>query len=293
VSGGATLRPVPEALYLSLITPVVNGEAYIAASVRTMVDVLARLGQPFEVIVVCDGSTDATPTLAAIGGDPRVKVIGYPANRGKGYAIVAGIASAQGRYVGWLDSDLDIIPEAILEAVAALESGGADAAIGSKRHPRSRVSYPLERRILSLGFQLLVRLLLRVDVRDTQVGAKVFRREMLDTVAPLLLIKRYAFDLEVLAVGAEFGFNRLVEIPIELEYRFTGTGINSRAVQSMFVDTLAIAYRIRLRHWYVRQYAQLQRARMDVRADRAKLGPARATMSEVGRSNEAREARPT
>ena len=63
-------------------------------------------------------------------------------------------------------------------------------------------------------------------MRDTQVGAKVFRREMLDTVAPLLLIKRYAFDLEVLAVGAEFGFDRIEEVPVSIDYRFTGSGIN-------------------------------------------------------------------
>jgi glycosyltransferase involved in cell wall biosynthesis len=270
--------------------PVVDGETYIAQSVRAVLRELEQLGRQFEVIVVCDGSSDATPAQAGVDGDPRVMVVRYAENRGKGYAIMSGIAVARGRYVGWLDADLDIAPSAILDAVAALDVGEADAAIGSKRHPRSRVSYPLQRRLLSLGFQVLVRFLLRVNVRDTQVGAKVFRREMLDTVGPLLLIKRYAFDLELLAVGAEFGFDRVVEIPIALEYRFTGTGINSRAVQSMFVDTLAIAYRIHLRHWYVRQYAQLQRARMDARDDLAKLAPANATMSEVRRRAEPTEA---
>ena len=120
--------------------------------------------------------------------------------------------------------------------------------VGSKRHPESRVRYPLLRRVYSSGFQLLVRLLFRVNVRDTQVGAKLFRREMLDTVAPLLLIKRYAFDLEVLAVGAEFGFDRIEEVPVALDYRFSGTSINWHAVRRMLLDTLAIAYRIHLRH---------------------------------------------
>jgi dolichol-phosphate mannosyltransferase len=110
---------------------------------------------------------------------------------------------------------------------------------------------------------LLVRLLFRVDVPDTQVGAKVFRREMIDTVAPLLLVKRYAFDLEVLAVGADFGFDRVREVPIELEYRFSGTQIDWRAVYRMLLDTLAIAYRIHVRHHYVRRFASVQRARMD------------------------------
>ena len=135
--------------------------------------------------------------------------------------------------------------------------------IGSKRHPRSRVGYPRIRRIYSWGFQMLVRMLFRINVRDTQVGAKVFRRELLDTVAPLLLVKRYAFDVEVLAVGAEFGFDRIEEAPIDLSYRFTGSGINRAAVWCMFVDTLAIAYRIHMRHWYVRQFAAQQRSRVD------------------------------
>lgn len=98
-------------------------------------------------------------------------------------------------------------------------------------------------------------------MRDTQVGAKVFRREMLTTVTPLLLVKRYAFDLEVLAVGAEFGFDRVVEVPVDLAYRFSGTSINLGAVRNMLLDTLAIGYRLHLRHWYARRFAEVQRAR--------------------------------
>jgi hypothetical protein len=95
---------------------------------------------------------------------------------------------------------------------------------------------------------------------------------VIDTVMPLLLIKRYAFDLEVLAVGAEFGFDRVDEVPVRLDYQFSGTGINANAVRHMFVDTLAIGYRIHLRHWYVRQYAALQRRRMDIIAAAADGG---------------------
>ena len=72
-------------------------------------------------------------------------------------------------------------------------------------------------RILSWGFQLIVRFSLRVDVRDTQSGAKLFRREVLETVMPLLLLRseRYAFDLEGLAVAALFArFDRMAQVPI-------------------------------------------------------------------------------
>jgi glycosyltransferase involved in cell wall biosynthesis len=249
--------------HLSLVTPVHNGESFIAENLRAIIAALDTLQEPFEVIVVCDGCTDEGPELARGIGDPRIRVVGYPVNAGKGFAILHGIEHARGRLIGWLDSDLDIGPEAIVEAVRRFEREPVDAVIGSKRHADSRVAYPLLRRVYSTGYQVLVRVLFRINVRDTQVGAKVFRREMLDIVCPLVLVKRWAFDLEVLAVGAEFGFDRIEEAPVALEYRFSGTSINWRAVKRMLIDTLAIAYRIHLRHYYVRRFAALQRHRMD------------------------------
>jgi hypothetical protein len=88
-------------------------------------------------------------------------------------------------------------------------------------------------------------------------------------VAPLLLIKRYAFDLEVLAVAAEFGFDRVAEAPVRLDYKFSGTGIDLAAVRRMLLDTIAIAYRIHVRHWYVRRFASLHRQRLDDEAGQA------------------------
>lgn len=260
--------------HLSLVTPVFNGAEYIERSLREIVGALEGLGRPFEVIVVCDGSTDDTVRRASAVRDERVRVLRYSDNVGKGHALLHGLAQARGRLVGWLDSDLDVSPDAIVAACRLFDAEPVDAVVGSKRHPRSQVSYPAIRRLYSWGFQLLVRVLFRVNVRDTQVGAKVFRREMLDTVAPLLLVKRWAFDLEVLAVGAEFGFDRVQETPIALEYRFTGSSIDWRAVRFMIQDTLAIAYRIHIRHWYVRRFASLVRHRMDESAS-AELAPER------------------
>lgn len=252
---------------LSLVLPVHQGEAFIADSICVVLEELSRLDGEVEVLVVSDGCVDGTADAARSVLDPRVRVIEYLTNQGKGHAILAGAAEARGRYVGWLDADLDIHPRAITQAMRRFEAEPElDAVIGSKRHRDSVVDYPLFRRVTSWGFQMLVRLLLRINVRDTQVGAKVFRREMLDTVAPLLLVKRYAFDLEVLAVGAQFGFDRIEDSPIRLDYRFSGSGINREAVQRMFIDTLAIAYRIHIRHWYVRQFAARERHRMDIAA---------------------------
>lgn len=255
--------------YLSVISPVFNGATFIEQSVLAILHALEDYGKPFELLVVCDGSSDTTAEIVKKVADPRVRTLDYPVNRGKGFALSYGVAHARGRLVGWIDADLDIDPLAIVQAARVFDEWPVDAVVGSKRHPLSNVDYPRPRRIYSWGYQLIVRTLFRVNVRDTQVGAKLFRREMLDTVVPLLLIKRYAFDLEVLAVGAEFGFDRVVEIPVRLDYRFSGTGVNWEAVWRMFVDTLAIGYRIHLRHWYVRQFAVLQRRRMELLAEAA------------------------
>jgi glycosyltransferase involved in cell wall biosynthesis len=258
----------PAEVHLSLILPVVGGADWIADNVRTVAARLEALERPFELIVVCDGDDDlgSREALALAAQDARVRVFHYPQNQGKGFAVSLGVAQARGRLIGWLDADLDIDPEAIVCAAERFDDDEIDAAIGSKRHQSSVVDYPLLRRRYSWCYQQLVRALFRLDVRDTQVGAKVFRREMLSTVTPLLLVKQHAFDLEVLAVGARFGFDRVVEVPVRLEYRFSGTSINWRAVRNMVLDTLAIGYRLHIRHWYQRRFAALVRAR--ARAER-------------------------
>jgi glycosyltransferase involved in cell wall biosynthesis len=263
--------PAPEP-HLSLVVPVYNGAHFIADSLRTIVSELEALERPFEVIVVSDGSLDATVDAARRVAHPAIRVVRYPMHQGKGFALAFGSGEARGRLIGWLDADLDIDAAVIARAVRRFETEPVDAVIGSKRHPESDVHYPRIRRVYSWGYQLLVRALFRVKARDTQVGAKVFRREMLDTVVPLLLIKRYAFDLEVLAVGAGFGFDRVAEVPIRLDYRFSGTGINWKAVRLMFTDTLAIAYRIHIRHWYARRFAALQRQRLEAMPEPAAVG---------------------
>jgi dolichol-phosphate mannosyltransferase len=242
---------------------VYNGADVIAESVARILEVLERSDRTFELIVVSDGSTDGTADAVESLGHTHVRLLQYPHNNGKGFALAHGIARARGRYVGWIDADLDIEPDVLLAAIEILEGRRFDAAIASKRHPESDVVYPRVRRIYSWCYQMLVRILFRVRARDTQVGAKLFRREMLETVGPLLLVKRYAFDLEVLAVGADFGFDRIQEVPVSIHHRFKATGIGWGAVVNMLVDTLAVAYRIHIRHWYVRRYASLQRHRLD------------------------------
>ncbi|MDO9356113.1 MAG: glycosyltransferase family 2 protein [Solirubrobacteraceae bacterium] len=253
-------QPLPE---VGLVLPVYNGEPFIADSIRTVLATFDEHGIPIELVIPTDGCTDGTADAARSVDDPRVRVLEFTENRGKGAVVTEGLLVANGRWIGWLDADLDIHPETIVRMVGMLRQGDIDIVVGSKRHPDSVVSYPLIRRVYSAGYQALVRVLARVSARDTQVGAKLMRREVAEVTAPLLLVKRYAFDLEVLAVAAQFGFDRVEEAPITLEYRFSGTGIDRRAIWLMMLDTLAISYRLHIRHWYTRQFAALHRRRVE------------------------------
>jgi glycosyltransferase involved in cell wall biosynthesis len=263
---GETARPL-----LSVVVPVYD-QPRIADNVRVIRSrVEEGLGEPVELIVVSDGSEDIAPEDTDLA-----TVLHYDRNLGKGYAVKAGALAARGRYISYVDADLDLDPAAIPEFLRLAERESLDVVIGSKRHPDSLVHYPRSRRVGSWLYQQLVRLLFRLDVRDTQVGLKLFRREVAEEVLPLLLVKQFAFDLEFLAVARSIGFDRIREQPVKLEYRFTGSGVRSVAVLLALVDTLAIFYRLRILGYYRRKrellpaYARTQ----DFRPRVSIVGPA-------------------
>ena len=205
------------------------------------------------MVVVSDGSSDDTHAEAAALDDERVRALRYDRNMGKGYALRTGSAAATGEWIAWVDSDLDLDPGRIEAFLATAKDQRLDVVVGSKRHPESEVTYPTRRRVYSWLYQQLVRAMFSLDVRDTQVGMKLFRREVLDEVLPVVLVKRYAFDLEILAVARSFGFERIAEAPIRLEYQFTASGVNPRAIAQALWDTAAVFYRLRLLRFYERR----------------------------------------
>jgi glycosyltransferase involved in cell wall biosynthesis len=263
---------------VSVVTPVFNGAAFIAENVELIRSEFGSSGISYELIVVSDGSVDETVEQAVAAGHPEVRVFHYDRNLGKGYAVKLGLLAARGRYAGFIDSDLDLHPSELPKFLEAMETEGLDAAIGSKRHPHSQVDYPLRRRVYSWLYQQLIRVLFQLHVRDTQVGIKLFRRELVDAVAPHLLVKRYAFDLELLAVAAGSGFRRIEELPVQLRYGFQGsTGMSPLAIAQALWDTAAIFYRLRILRYYSR--------RRLVVGDRRAAPPLRCTVAIIGRSS--------
>jgi glycosyltransferase involved in cell wall biosynthesis len=241
---------------LTAVVPVYNGGEEIVGNVDAIRRALtAGLPQePIEVIVVSDGSIDETAAqLSQARGDVGFRLIHYDRNLGKGYAVKAGALAARGDWIALIDADLDLDPASIPSFLEVARTEQLDFAIGSKRHPDSVVHYPRSRRIASWCYQQLNRLLFRLDVRDTQVGLKVFHRRIVENVFPLLLVKQFAFDLELLAVATALGYGRVKELPIRLEYQFSGSALRSRTVARALWDTAAVFYRLRILHTYQRK----------------------------------------
>jgi glycosyltransferase involved in cell wall biosynthesis len=245
----------PSQPMLSILMPAYNEAHSIAENVCETVETMRALGIDFEIVVIDDGSLDGTHTAAinALRVWPEcVRVVRCRRNEGKGNALICGTSYSKGEYVAFLDADMDLHPEQLETFFAIMKSRDADVVIGSKFHPQSTVEYPRLRRVYSFFYFMLVRSLFGLPVRDTQTGIKLFKREVLERVLPRVLVKRFAFDLELLANVHHFGY-RIVEAPVVVNFKRVCSRLRLPAVWNVFVDTLAIFYRMRILHYYDRR----------------------------------------
>lgn len=234
---------------VSIILPVYRKAEGMPEFLRVLAQVIGTLPQRAEVVAVDDGSDDGTAEVLERFRIPGMRVVRLPNNVGKGEALRRGFAASTGDPVVFLDADLDLHPRQIIRLLALRQALDADVVVGSKRHPMSRVHYPLLRRFLSFGYQAIVWAFFGLAVRDTQVGLKVFRRRVLETVLPRLVVKRFAFDLELLVAAKRLGF-RIAEGPVDLEHQFTSTIVPTRTVRQMLWETAAVYYRMRIKRQY-------------------------------------------
>lgn len=211
-----------EQLAVSVIIPAYQEESAIADALHRLLDVLDGTDRPYEVLVVSDGSTDDTARIARSVERPHVSVIEYSPNRGKGYAQALGVRETRHPLVLFMDGDLDLDPSVIPNYLDLIESGAADGVVGSKVHPDSIVDYPWTRRLLSRVFRILTRLLIGLNLGDTQTGLKAFRRDVMADVASQCDSQGFTFDLELLCRLNDRGA-RIVEGPVILDYDFTST----------------------------------------------------------------------
>lgn len=238
---------------VSIIIPAYKQEKSIEMDLRRIKDVMDQLRYDYEIIVVIDGKIDKTFENARKVSSPKIHITGYEHNHGKGYAIRYGMVRSKGEVVGFIDSGMDLNPNGLSMLLEHFEWYNADIIVGSKRHPASKVDYPLSRRILSFLSQLYIMLLFGLKVRDTQVGMKFFKRQVIEDVLPRLLVKKFAFDIEILAVAYYLGYKRIFEAPVELELNIKNSVVSQDLFRILFKtlwDSLAVFYRLRILNYY-------------------------------------------
>ena len=238
---------------LSLVVPAYKQEKTIIKDIEILDKGLSFLPYKHEIIVVVDGYLDKTFEKAKKIKNGNVRVLGYKKNQGKGFAVRHGILEAKGDVVGFIDAGMDLSPSEISVALDLMEWNNADIIVGSKLHPDSKVNYPLSRKILSWGYRNLTHLLFGFNIRDTQVGLKIFKRKVAKDVFSRIIIKKFAFDVEVLAISYKLGYTRIYETPIKLNFKGASSITSSNlwsVIFWMLWDTVTVFYRLRILRYY-------------------------------------------
>jgi glycosyltransferase involved in cell wall biosynthesis len=174
---------------------------------------LEATGEPFEVIVVSDGVQDRTADVARSFSSRSVRVLEFPEKLGKGGAILAGLRTARFEHVGYVDADGPISPSQIYEMVDTLKE--VDCVIASRWMRGSIVlrPEPLFNQAAGRVWNFLVRALLHLPIRDTQCGAKFFKRSVVVPLLRTVTVTNRAFDVVFLYHVREAGAS-VKEVPV-------------------------------------------------------------------------------
>lgn len=210
-------RPVaPGDVRLTLVVPAYYEEDGIGDTVRSVESALGHLRADggFELIVVDDGSTDATAERAREAGADRV--IKLEENQGKGGAVRAGMLAARGRTIAFTDADLSYSPDQVLGLLERVEAGW-DVVVGSRKHTETR-TLVTARRLREVGGRIVnafTAFVLLGQYRDTQCGLKAFRSDVARVIFSHARVDGFAFDVEVFHLVERYRLT-LSEVPVEL-----------------------------------------------------------------------------
>jgi dolichyl-phosphate beta-glucosyltransferase len=206
----------PKEVAISIIVPAFNEERRLPSTLIDIVDFFDNRGVPYEVIVVDDGSEDATSNTVRKFERvrPNIRLIALPRNQGKGHAVRLGVLNAVGRKILFADADGATPIAEILRLEAELDRG-SQIAIGSRAlaSQDTHVATSFHRKILGRLFNAVVNCVLLPDIADTQCGFKLFTRESAQFIFRRQRSDRFAFDVELLYIARQVGL-RISEVPI-------------------------------------------------------------------------------
>lgn len=220
--------------YLSVVIPTYNEEVRIVPTIGAIASHVSGLGFPWEFIVADDGSKDQTVPIIEDLGFVNVRVLRAPRNGGKGSAVRRGMLAAEGRYVLFSDADNSTPIEEVGKLLRKLQEEGYDVVVGSRAAVGAQEAHrTLVRRVISGGLRWIVRNVLRVGVRDTQCGFKMFTREVAQQLFSRQTINGFSFDLEILYLVSKFGY-RVAEVPVDW-VDAPGSKVNTRKEAQRFL----------------------------------------------------------
>lgn len=200
---------------LSIVVPAYNEEETIGGCVEKTRRYFRSRGDGFELVVVDDGSRDKTARVVRRLAQkcPELRLISYPQNRGKGYAVRKGVLGAGGAEILFMDADLSTSPSEWPKLRARLRAG-ADVAIGSRKMAGAKLlrRQPWWREYMGKVFTFLVRSLL-VDVSDVTCGFKAMKRDGARRAFSRAVINDWSFDAELLFLASRMGM-RIDEVPV-------------------------------------------------------------------------------
>ena len=239
---------------LSIVIPAYNEEKRLPRTLGQILDYFARKGSSageIEIIVVDDGSTDATAQVLDEWArrTPRLRIVSNDGNRGKGYSVRHGMLEARGRVALFTDADLSSPIQESEKLLAAIEQG-SDVAIGSRALDRSLIEIHQSpyRELAGIIFNGFVRLFTGLPFHDTQCGFKAFRREPSRVVFEQQRIDRFGFDPEILFLAKRHGL-RSIEVPVRWAHDSATKVHVVRDSLLMFGDLLNIR-----RNWLLGRY---------------------------------------
>jgi glycosyltransferase involved in cell wall biosynthesis len=225
---------------LSIVIPAFNEEARLGPTLERLLDYADRHAISAELIVVDDGSTDATAELARqwSARDERVRLVDYYPNQGKGCAVRVGLVAARKEWVLMTDADLSTP----IEDLAGLIEAGGDGAIGSRALNRRLVGkhQPLWRELAGRSFNAIMRLATGLPYADTQCGFKLLRGDAAHAIAERLTVDGFGFDVELLFLARRMGYV-IAEVPVNWN-NAEGTKVSLASGLRAFLDPLRVRW---------------------------------------------------
>jgi len=215
-STGPWMAGDPAVCRWSVVIPAYNEAGRLPGYLRQVVDYFDSRDEPYEVLVVDDGSSDDTAACvrALAPAHTSIGLLTYSENRGKGHAVRLGMTSARGVLRLMTDAD-GATPITEVSRLEAAIDGGADIAVGSRARQDASVvrQTRLHRRVMGNVFNGIVRRLGVGDILDTQCGFKLFRGAVADDLFSALRTDGYGFDVELLLLAQRRPY-RTIEIPV-------------------------------------------------------------------------------